>query len=97
MNETLLLLFAFIGSIVPGYIHGNAKYYQIPPDAQRHCWSFEWVESIQGEIKEHKKEVNHKLPWDDCLELEAYIRSDTAQDIYKQDEEEPKTVENMRH
>ena len=30
--------------------------------------------------------------WDACLELEAYIRSNTAHDIYKLDGEVPKTV-----
>ena len=47
-----------------------------------------------------KKEAGHKLLWsrtpkhlwDDCLELEAYIRSNTAHDIYILDEMVPKTV-----
>ena len=51
-------------------------------------------------IKEHKKGAGHKLLWstapkhlvDDCLELEAYIRSNTAIDIYKVDGEVPKIV-----
>ena len=30
--------------------------------------------------------------WDDCLELEAYIRFYTAHEIYKLDREKPKTV-----
>ena len=30
--------------------------------------------------------------WDDCLELESYIRSITTYDIYKLDGEVPKTV-----
>ena len=33
-----------------------------------------------------------KCLWDNCLELEVYISSDTAHDLYKLDEEVPKTV-----
>ena len=52
------------------------------------------------EIKELKKGAGCKLLqsrapkhlWDDCLELEAYIRSNTAHDINKLDREVPKTV-----
>ena len=33
-----------------------------------------------------------KHMWDDCLELEAYVRSNIAHDIYKLDGEIPKTV-----
>ena len=55
---------------------------------------------VKKEIKVHKKGANHKLLqcrapkclWDDCLELEAYIRFNTAYDIYKLDWEVPKTV-----
>ena len=52
------------------------------------------------ELKVHKKGAGHKLLWsrapkhlrNDCLELEAYIRSNTAHEIYKLDEEVPETV-----
>ena len=30
--------------------------------------------------------------WDDCLEHESYIRSNTAHGIYKLDGEDPKTI-----
>ena len=30
--------------------------------------------------------------WDNCLELEAYIKSNTAHEIYKLDAEVPETV-----
>ena len=54
----------------------------------------------QKEIKELKKGAGHKLLtsrapkwlWDDCLELEAYIRSNTDHKIYKLDGGVPKTV-----
>ena len=56
------------------------------------------VKATKGEIKELKKVAGHKLLqlralkclWDDCLELEACIRSNTADDIYKLDGEVPK-------
>ena len=59
-----------------------------------------WSNAAEREIKELKKGAGHKLPWsrapkhlwDDCLELEAYIRSNTAHEIYKLDREVPKTV-----
>ena len=55
---------------------------------------------LQKEVKEHKKGACCKLLrsrapkclWDDCLELEAYVRSNTAHEIYKLDREVPKTV-----
>ena len=55
---------------------------------------------LQKEIKELKKGAGCKLLksgglkwlWDDCLELEAYIRSNTAHKIYKLDREVPKSV-----
>ena len=51
-------------------------------------------------LKEMKKEAGYKLLWsrepkylwDDCLELEAYIRSNTVPEIYKLDGEVPETV-----
>ena len=54
----------------------------------------------EKEIKELKKGAGHELLqsgalkhlWYDCLKLEAYIRSNTAHEIYKLDGEVPKTV-----
>ena len=51
--------------------------------------------SREREIKELKKVAGHKMLqsrapkhlWDDCLEWEAYIRSNTAHEIYKLDVE----------
>ena len=59
-----------------------------------------WSNAAERKIKELKKGSGHKLLWssapkhlwDDCLELEAYIRSNTAHDIFKLDGEVPKTV-----
>ena len=58
-----------------------------------------WSNSAKTEIKELKKGASHKLLWskaqhlwDDYLELEAYIRSNTAYDVYKLDGEVPKMV-----
>ena len=56
--------------------------------------------SRSNDIKELKKGAGHKLLlprapkhlWDDCLELEAYIRPNTAYNIYKLHGEIPKTV-----
>ena len=58
-----------------------------------------WSTAAEREIKEIKG-AGHKLLWswvlkqlwDDCFELEAYIRSNTAYDINKLDGEVPKTV-----
>ena len=55
---------------------------------------------MEREIKELKKGAGHKLLWsrapkhlwDDCIELEAYIRSNTAHEIYKLDGEVVETV-----
>ena len=46
--------------------------------------------TTEREIEELKKMAGHKLLWsraqkhlwDDCLELEAYVRSNTAHEIY---------------
>ena len=54
----------------------------------------------EREIKELKKGAGHKLLrsrapkylWDDCLELESFIRSNAAHEIYKIDREVSKTV-----
>ena len=51
----------------------------------------------ERKIKELKIEARHKLLktkapkclWDDCLELEAYLRFNTVHDIYKVDGEIP--------
>ena len=59
-----------------------------------------WSNAAEREIKELKKGTSHKLLWsralkhlwEDFLELEAYIRSNTAHEIYKLDMEVPKTV-----
>ena len=54
----------------------------------------------EREIKEKRKEAGCKILqsrapkclWDDCLKLGAYIRANTAHDIYKLNGEVPKTV-----
>ena len=59
-----------------------------------------WSNSAERKIKELKKGAGCKLLqsiapeclWDDCLELEVYIRSNTAHDFYELDWEVPKTV-----
>jgi len=59
-----------------------------------------WQNSAEREIRELKKGCAHKLVatgspirlWDYCLELESYIRSNTAHDIYKLDGRVPETV-----
>ena len=59
-----------------------------------------WSNAVEREIKKLKKEADCKLLmsrapkhlWDNCLELEACIRSNTAHEIYKLDGEVPKTV-----
>ena len=59
-----------------------------------------WSNAAEGTILETKKgssqKTNHtgspKKLWDNCLELEALIRSNTALDIYLLDGEVPETV-----
>ena len=59
-----------------------------------------WSKAAEREIKELKEGAGHKflksrVPkwlWDDCWELEAYIRFNTAHEIYKLDGEVPETV-----
>ena len=54
-----------------------------------------WSHAAEREIKELKKGASCKLLlsrapkcwWDDCFELEAYIRSNTAREICKLDGE----------
>ena len=59
-----------------------------------------WSKATEREVKELKKGTSDKLLqsrapnhlWEDCLELEAFIRSNTAHEIYKIDREVPKAV-----
>ena len=59
-----------------------------------------WSNAAKKEIKELKKGVGCKLLrsrapkhlWDNCLKLEAYIRSNTVHEIFKLDGDVPKTV-----
>ena len=59
-----------------------------------------WSNDAEREINELKKGAGHKLLqsrapkllWDDCFELEAYNRSNTAHEIYKLDGEVSETV-----
>ena len=58
------------------------------------------VNAAKREIKEVKKGSGRKLIksgaqkriWDDCLELESYIKSNTMHGIYKLDGEVPETL-----
>ena len=82
----------------------QGKFYQMLKDAACHLKHLEpytpWSNAAEREIEELKKGGSHKLLqsraqkhlWDDCLELEVYIRSNTAHDIYKVDGEVPKTL-----
>ena len=70
----------------------QVKFYQKLKDAAYHLKQLEpytsWSNAAEREreIKELKKGAGHKLLrsrapkllWDDCLELEAYVRSNTA-------------------
>ena len=59
-----------------------------------------WANAAEGSIKELKKGVARKMIsskapkplWDDCLELESFIRSHTAHDIFGLKGEVPKSV-----
>ena len=59
-----------------------------------------WSNDAGREIEKLEKGTSHKLlqssaskcSWDDCLELEAYIRSNTAYDICKLIGKVPETV-----
>ena len=59
-----------------------------------------WANAAEGTIKEVKKGAGRKMLrskapkrlWDDCLELEALIRSHTALDIFELDGEVPETM-----
>ena len=71
----------------------QGKFCQKLKDAACHLKQLEpytpWSNAAERKIKELKKEAGHKLLWsraskhllDDCLELEAYIRSNTARDL----------------
>ena len=79
----------------------QGKFYQKLKDTKSYLKQLEPYISpsnaAEREIKKLKKGVGHKLLrskapkwlWDDCLELDAYIRSNTAHDIYKQDRKYP--------
>ena len=59
-----------------------------------------WQNAAEGGIREVKKGAGRKMIkqrspkklWDDCLELEGYIRSNTAHDIFMLDGEVPETI-----
>ena len=59
-----------------------------------------WLNAAEREIKGLKKGSGRKLIksgapkrlWDDCLELESYIRSNIAHGTYKLDGEVPETI-----
>ena len=59
-----------------------------------------WSNAAEREIKELKKGSSRKLIksctprrlWDDCLELESYIRLNNAHGIYKLDGKVPETI-----
>ena len=82
----------------------QGKFHQKLKEAVCHLKQLEpytpWSNSAEREIKELKKGAGHKMLWSRapkcwwniCFELEAYIRSNTAHDIYKLDGEVPKTV-----
>ena len=82
----------------------QGKFHHKLKDAACHLKQLEpctsWSNAAERKIKELKKGAGCKLLWsrapkclwDDCLELEFYIRSNTAHDIYKLDSVVPKTV-----
>ena len=82
----------------------QGKFHQKLKEAVSHFKQWEpytpWSNAPEREIIELKKGTSHKMLryrapkglWDDCLEFEAYIRSNTAHDIYKLNGEVPKTV-----
>ena len=82
----------------------QGKFHQKLKEAACHLKQLEsytpWSNAAKREIKELKTGAGHKLLWsrapkclwDDFLELEAYIRSNTAQEIYNLDRKVPKTV-----
>ena len=87
----------------------QGKFHQKLKDDACHLKQLElytpWSNATKREIKELKKGTSCKLLqsraskhlWDDCLELEAYIRSNTAHNTYKLDEEIPKQWHQVKH
>ena len=59
-----------------------------------------WQNAAEGAIRELKRGAARKMSksgspmtlWDDCLELESYIRSHTAHDIYSLNGQVPETI-----
>ena len=82
----------------------QGKFHQKLKEAACHLKQLEpytpWSNATERDIKELKKEASCKMLWsrapkhlwDNCLELEAYIRSNTAHEIFKLDGEVCKTV-----
>ena len=82
----------------------QGKFYQKLKDASCQLKQLEpytpWLNAAEREMKELKKGACHKLLrsiapkhlWDDYLELEAYIRSNTVHEIYELDRLVPKKV-----
>ena len=82
----------------------QGKFHQKFKEAACHFKQLEpytpWSNAAKREIEELKKGASHmmlwsrapKHLWDDCLELEACIRSNTAHDKYKLEGEVHKTV-----
>ena len=80
------------------------KFYHKLKDAACHLKQLElytpWSNAAERENNECNRGAGHKLLQsrapkclsDDCLELEVYIRSNTAHEIYKLDGEVPQTV-----
>jgi hypothetical protein len=70
------------------------------------CWTkqiepySQWQNAAEGGIREVKKGAGRKMVkkkspkmlWDDCLELEGQIRSNTAHDIFELQGETPETI-----
>ena len=76
----------------------NRKLKEAPCHSKQRESFTQWSNVTKREIKELKKEPGKKLIksgilkrfWSDCLELESYIRFNTAHCIYKLDGEVPK-------
>ena len=82
----------------------KSRFYQKLKDAHCHLRETEpyspWQNSAEREIRELKKGSGRKSVasdspirlWDHCLELESFIRSHTAHDIFKLDGRVPETI-----
>ena len=107
VHETLLLLFAqdivlpaCISCNAKEMIQGNQKLNNAASQSKQLESYTPWSNAVESKIKDLKKGAGHKLLWsrapkclwDDCLVLEAYIRSITAHEINKLDGRVPKTV-----